>query len=412
MVDKSMQATVKGYRYVSPDLTLLESVYLNQFWEIAARVYPDWLAPNAITVIGFLAIGSMFCTLLAINPSCDGSAPAWWLLAAAFAGFVYQTMDGTDGKQARRLRCGGPLGEFVDHGCDSLTTTMYAVLSAELLGIGLQEPLLFFVIHSAQLAFYSANLTLLHCNRMQTFTVDSQEAQVALQLSLAAKALKYGRSMFTWSVWSNNAWLISILPPSVAAYYADRSMLTPTTLQLRLLFLAYSVTGPLSNVLYMAWNMVFFNARQAKEKKKLKVGQGNRALARQFGTYLLWTAASSVGYTLARDKKGSFALACWTLMAMFGFADLMNRTMATRLTGAPYPTPYQHNGLVCMLSFASVLLVEGRVPSRLLDVGCGAAVVVTILSHLSFAIETGDNICDALGIQWFTVPKRDKSKDE
>lgn len=34
--------------------------------------------------------------------------------------FVYQTLDNVDGKQARKLQNGTPLGMIMDHGCDGL----------------------------------------------------------------------------------------------------------------------------------------------------------------------------------------------------------------------------------------------------------------------------------------------------
>ena len=36
--------------------------------------------------------------------------------------FIYQSLDAIDGKQARRTSTSTPLGELLDHGCDSLST--------------------------------------------------------------------------------------------------------------------------------------------------------------------------------------------------------------------------------------------------------------------------------------------------
>jgi ethanolaminephosphotransferase len=48
-------------------------------------------------------------------------APSWTYLQAALGLFLYQTLDATDGKQARRTQSSSPLGELFDHGCDSMT---------------------------------------------------------------------------------------------------------------------------------------------------------------------------------------------------------------------------------------------------------------------------------------------------
>jgi ethanolaminephosphotransferase len=54
----------------------------------------------------------------------EGSTPVpnWFWGLAAFNIFVSYTLDGIDGKQARRLKLSGPLGELFDHGLDSYST--------------------------------------------------------------------------------------------------------------------------------------------------------------------------------------------------------------------------------------------------------------------------------------------------
>ena len=109
-------AQVRSYKYTSPDDTLLESLILNRFWAFAVRAFvPEWIAPNLLTFVGFLHALAAYALLLAHSPALDGSAPPWVYVACAACLFVYQTMDGMDGKQARRIGAGGPLGEVVDH---------------------------------------------------------------------------------------------------------------------------------------------------------------------------------------------------------------------------------------------------------------------------------------------------------
>lgn len=47
--------------------------------------------------------------------------PNWFWLMAAVNIFLAYTLDGIDGKQARRIGLSGPLGELFDHGLDSYT---------------------------------------------------------------------------------------------------------------------------------------------------------------------------------------------------------------------------------------------------------------------------------------------------
>ena len=54
-------------------------------------------------------------------------APSWAYLLCAVGLFVYQALDATDGKQARRTNSSSPLGELFDHGCDSVSTGWWGV---------------------------------------------------------------------------------------------------------------------------------------------------------------------------------------------------------------------------------------------------------------------------------------------
>lgn len=70
--------------------------------------------------------------------------------------FLYQTLDAIDGKQARATGMGGPLGQMMDHGCDSLTTFYSAFLILSVTRIGSGWMSVFVVTLAAfQLYFYS-----------------------------------------------------------------------------------------------------------------------------------------------------------------------------------------------------------------------------------------------------------------
>merc|ERR1711907_897762 len=83
-----------------PLSSLFERIWLMTFWEWVQRtMYPRWLAPNMITFIGFLCVMVSFVSMLYYSPMLDGSCPPWWYLLTAVTCFVYQTCDGSDGKQ-------------------------------------------------------------------------------------------------------------------------------------------------------------------------------------------------------------------------------------------------------------------------------------------------------------------------
>ena len=62
-------------------------------------------------------------------------APRWAYLLCAIGIFVYQTLDGIDGPQARRTGTSSPLGEYFDHGCDAIATFLYSAAAACIPGL-------------------------------------------------------------------------------------------------------------------------------------------------------------------------------------------------------------------------------------------------------------------------------------
>lgn len=57
--------------------------------------------------------------------------------------------DGIDGKQARRIKLSGPLGELFDHGLDSYTASLIPICLYSIFGRGEQfsvEPIRFYYV--------------------------------------------------------------------------------------------------------------------------------------------------------------------------------------------------------------------------------------------------------------------------
>jgi phosphatidylglycerophosphate synthase len=85
---------------------------------------PDTLAPNTITLTGFLiSLVPFFILFLGYGTQLqneDGNPiPKWFFLFQAIAYFMYRMLDEMDGKQARRTGNSSPLGLLFDHGCDA-----------------------------------------------------------------------------------------------------------------------------------------------------------------------------------------------------------------------------------------------------------------------------------------------------
>ncbi|XP_075677435.1 ethanolaminephosphotransferase 1 isoform X2 [Dermatophagoides pteronyssinus] len=120
----------ENYVYSSKDTSPLSKYVMHPFWNTVVKLVPMWLAPNVLTFVGFLMTAANGLLLSVYDPEFYASSdshpqsapiPGWvWIVCAVFH-FVAHTLDGIDGKHARRTRSSGPLGELMDHGMDSWT---------------------------------------------------------------------------------------------------------------------------------------------------------------------------------------------------------------------------------------------------------------------------------------------------
>lgn len=108
------------------------------------QFFPRWIAPNLITFVGFLFTALNFVMLsyydwgFYASTDYEGSKAipnGFWLLAAINI-FLAYTLDGIDGKQARRIGLAGPLGELFDHGLDSYTAPLIPACLYSIFGRG------------------------------------------------------------------------------------------------------------------------------------------------------------------------------------------------------------------------------------------------------------------------------------
>lgn len=129
-------AYLKKYKYKAGAYTPLDTV-LSSISQKTVCFVPEWISPNAITLIGFvLNVIGMGC--LSVLKTADGATSRLAFLINAVTSSLYIYLDMLDGKQARRLGCSSPLGQLFDHGCDSLSIScfLYSVIKA----IGIEDP--------------------------------------------------------------------------------------------------------------------------------------------------------------------------------------------------------------------------------------------------------------------------------
>jgi ethanolaminephosphotransferase len=109
------------YVFAVRNNSISEYYVFEPFWRyVTEYLIPMWIAPNLITLIGYLFMLTAFLMII-IFPN----QPLAMILCGVFM-FVYHTLDGCDGKQARRTGNSSQLGEIFDHGVDALSCTHLA----------------------------------------------------------------------------------------------------------------------------------------------------------------------------------------------------------------------------------------------------------------------------------------------
>ena len=63
---------LKEHKYRSEGVSLLEQLFLQRFWQWLVMKIPTWVAPNAITVAGFVVMLSTALCLLLQDLNCEG----------------------------------------------------------------------------------------------------------------------------------------------------------------------------------------------------------------------------------------------------------------------------------------------------------------------------------------------------
>lgn len=142
-LSKSQLSGFKKYKYSSVDTNPIAKYVMHPFWDNLIEFFPVWLAPNVITFTGFLFIIQSFLLLTFYDYNFYAASniapsylptPRWAFAMISYSIFISYTLDGIDGKQARRTRTSGPLGELFDHGLDSWTTVFIPLLLYSLFG--------------------------------------------------------------------------------------------------------------------------------------------------------------------------------------------------------------------------------------------------------------------------------------
>lgn len=116
------------YKFAESSKTVVEAS-LNSTYDYLCTLLPKRLAPNAVTLIGFIISFISGVLYLYYQPVLKGYSPPWVFYFGAIATMLYHICDYLDGKQARRIGASSPLGEIFDHGVDAINLIIIFVSS-------------------------------------------------------------------------------------------------------------------------------------------------------------------------------------------------------------------------------------------------------------------------------------------
>jgi phosphatidylglycerophosphate synthase len=165
LTEKDLE-NMKNHKYQTTGYTYIDNK-MNPFWEKCASFLPYAFTPNMVTVTG------LFCQILSViiisfyDLTFTQPVPTFIPYFCALMLFLAQTLDAIDGKHARRTKRSSPLGQLMDHGCDSMDNFLYAIVISQifLFGDSVNSVVIQILI---QLPFYTYTLEEHYTGKLRT----------------------------------------------------------------------------------------------------------------------------------------------------------------------------------------------------------------------------------------------------
>jgi phosphatidylglycerophosphate synthase len=153
------KVNLRAYKYAGGDFGLMYVYFYNPVARWLVEKIPEWIAPNLITLAGFLFSAFPFVAIFVVFGTHfyneEPKIPGWVFFAEAVCYFLYRMLDELDGKQARRTGNSSPLGLIFDHGCDAFAVGLQCMILAKLTQMGVGGILF---VHGSNAIFHFATL--------------------------------------------------------------------------------------------------------------------------------------------------------------------------------------------------------------------------------------------------------------
>jgi phosphatidylglycerophosphate synthase/branched-subunit amino acid transport protein len=382
-----------AYKYVSGGYSYLDNVF-NHFWEAVAKCLPMWLAPNAVTLIGFVFMAASYLVMIPYDLTLSNDIPRWTFFFSAFCQFLYQTLDAVDGKQARRTKSSSPLGQLFDHGCDSFSVTFLICSVAEAAKFGEDSDMYFALVSIVCFCFWISNWSEYHTKVLRThmYNFGTTEGQLVIIGVLLVSGI------FGQDAWATK---ISDMLPGFVVSNLPSSHLIALVLSKPVKF--YFLYGFM--VIFVTLGAIFFISTLRAAKDKSEAILQNIPIAMLFGLNYLWSS------TELYHTKNSLVSVVFGL----NFSLFTCRLIVCSLTEMRFPK--FHKELVFFTIVTAVLRRDLFMPNLKFSFDIDnyiliASLVFTVLSSVQWSGQVIEEITSHLGIYCFSLEKRPKKKIE
>ena len=354
------------YEYSGTDRSVLAKYVMQPFWNWLIEFMPLNIAPNDITLVGF--VGMIFATCLSLSyaPTLTEPVPTYAIVISLVLVFLYQTLDALDGKQARRTRNSTPLGQLFDHGCDSVSMCCFAFLGGAIARQGANDTVFLLFFFSSLIAFFCAQWEEYWTGVIDLGEIGVTEGQL-LGVLLYICAAIFGTNVF--------------LKPAFT--------LGPLSMTIGELVLSVFTTAFIATTFQ---NMYRVNkATHGFEQKKAALLQLLPVVSLTFA-FLLWIKVSPA------DLINTHPVPLLVAAGIF-YPACVERMVIARLTKDPVPYVYSFTFPVFLGPIQALFIGNAHYDLYLVR-GCA---ILAILAYLQFAYQVIHQITEYFDIKAFSI---------
>ncbi|KAJ1969623.1 hypothetical protein H4R35_006091 [Dimargaris xerosporica] len=377
---------LKLYRYQSVDLSWTTYYVLRHYWNWCVTLFPLWMAPNLITLVGFGFVIVNLGLLLYYSPDLATPAPAWVYFSSALGLWLYSTFDNVDGKQARRTGSSSPLGELFDHGCDALNCSLGGLLQAAGMGLGHTWYTVGIVLCTS-LSFYLSTWEEYHTGVLFLGVINGATEGLILACTLIALSGAYGPHIYQLNARAVlGSWAPDLLPSSY------------TVVDCLIVFL---ISGTAFTHAPYCLSAVYRVCRAKNRSYALALLQ-LAPMALFLGCAYLWLA--SPDSFIFREQH----LALFILTAGIAFGRIATKIILAHVTRAPFPWfTVQIVPVIIGAALVNIPRWVGQAPVLTAETEhyfLWACFTFAAVAYLHWALLVIDRFCTFLGIKCLSIP--------